>query len=369
MSLTTLLDDKSSPIRKFLRTQFPNTRTFLAAPRKHLRKSYTIMPEAPDRYPWSTVGTALDYRIRYYFAVTPYEELVAYKGARRLTDDQLVTPSGRLDFRWTRNMDDAIIIFDRGTGKKVFTFFPDRNGGFGESGITDSVLFEAMALGSAVVSGDIAEPDNSTLSPQNQYRSFFCGLDNLTGRNPPVANRLPRAEEDELNRYCFVLALMEEVVRTGRLHGILATGEIRDAESLIGVAESHQIDDLRELSWKFYDRCNRLLRLPSVLNPRFDGSADVGGADADMIVGGTLIDIKTSRQGGIRSDWIWQLLGYVLLDYSDRHRIDSIGLYMARQGELIKWDLEDALRGLGSGEPPSIEELRSRFKELTQSAS
>ena len=89
---------------------------------------------------------------------------------------------------------------------------------------------------------------------------------------------------------------------------------------------------MRKLSWKFYDDYNYLIALPHTLNPTFEGSRDVGGADADLVVNGTLIDIKTTVRPEIKPDWIRQLLGYVLLDYSVRHQIKAIGLYMARQG-------------------------------------
>ena len=82
MSLSSHLEDKNSHIRQFLRTQFPNTRSFLAEARKMVREADTIVPD--ENVPWGLIGTALDYRIRYYFGITPHEELVAYKGARRL---------------------------------------------------------------------------------------------------------------------------------------------------------------------------------------------------------------------------------------------------------------------------------------------
>lgn len=367
MSLTDHLKNNGSRIRQFLCDQFPNTRIFLADARKQMREAYTTLPDAD--VPWSMIGTALDYRIRYYFDVTPHDKLIAYEGARSLTDAQLAASSAQLGFTWTGDMSEAVIIFDRCTGKKVYTYFPDMNGGVGESGIGDSLMFEALDLGSRVVSGEIAESDDSAIPLKSEYVDFFNSLATLTGGNYPVAKRLPSAEEDELNRHCVVLALMEEIFRTGRLDGRLPTGEFSGAESLIGVAESHWIDDLRELSWNFYDGFNHLLPLPHVLNPTFDGSSDVGRADADLIVDGTLIDIKVTVKREINPDWLWQLLGYVLLDYSNVHRINGIGLYMARQGILIQWDLEESIRGLRPGKPPSIEELRSQFKERAQSRS
>ena len=79
MSLTGHLKDRNSPICQFLRTQFPNTRSFLEEARKQIRRPGTIQPD--EDVPWGVIGTALDYRIRYYFDVTPYNELAAYKGA------------------------------------------------------------------------------------------------------------------------------------------------------------------------------------------------------------------------------------------------------------------------------------------------
>ena len=78
-----------------------------------------------------------------------------------------------------------------------------------------------------------------------------------------------------------------------------------------------------------------------------------------MIVDGTLIDIKCTIKNEIQADWLRQVLGYVLLDHSDRYRITGIGIYMARQGLLFQWDLEEALEKLCPGTPPTIAELRA----------
>lgn len=100
------------------------------------------------------------------------------------------------------------------------------------------------------------------------------------------------------------------------------------------------------------------------LNPTFDGSEDIGGADADFILGDVLIDIKTSIKPAINANYLWQLLGYVLLDYSDCYHIDSIGLYMSRQGSLFQWSLEEAVAILSPGKPKSIAEMRKQFRQL-----
>ena len=204
------------------------------------------------------------------------------------------------------------------------------------------------------------------ISQGGVYQDFFKSLDELTTHRNPVARRPNEVEEDDMNRYCIVLALLEEILRSidHPSLGPLFEKEHTSAGDLLDIPDAHWIADMRNLSWRFYDNFNRLLSLPHSLNPTFDGSLDVGGADADLIVNGTLIDIKTTKERRIRPDWIQQLLGYVLLDYSDHHRINSIGLYMARQGIFFQWDLEEAMRGLCLGEPPSIEELRNEFERI-----
>ena len=114
---------------------------------------------------------------------------------------------------------------------------------------------------------------------------------------------------------------------------------------------------------------NDLFGLPHVLNPTFEGSIDVGGADADLIVNGMLIDIKASVKQEIQSDWVRQLMGYLLLDYTDVYHINSIGLYMARQRILFQRDLGEAIEVLQAGNPMSIKELRGQFRAIANSVS
>ena len=197
------------------------------------------------------------------------------------------------------------------------------------------------------------------------YKDFFEDLDNFIDLNNPVNRRLSKNEEDELNRYCFVLALLEEVYRLGRIHpNSLLAGECSSVQGLLNLADDQSIVDLRTLSYRFYDNFQQMLTLPHILNPTFDGSADVRGADADLIVDSTLIEIKTTKRKDLKRDWLYQLLGYVLLDYTNRYDIQRIAFYMARQGILIEWDLEDAISILCSGTRPKLSELRNQFQKI-----
>ena len=367
MSLTSYLKNTKSPIRRFLRDAFPNTRPFLAGARKHIRQTRTIRPATNVR--WDIVSTALDYRIRYYFAVTKPEELVAYKGAHILTAYQSLSSSIQLDYRWNGNVNDVIMISDRHTGNVVYNYLPLSNGGWSGGDVEKDVVSKAMELGDRIARGEHSSSRGIKNPLKDEYGNFFKSLSELTTAQSPVGTRLPQPDEDALNRHCVVLALMEEVARTGKTSDTILAADRFDNNPLISIAESHWIDDLRELSFRFFDNFSQLISLPFVLNPSFDGSEDIGGADADLIVDGTLIDIKTTIKQEIKPDWIWQILGYTLLDYSDRYRINGVGLYMSRKGILFRWDIDEALQGLCLGKPQTIDELRRRFRELLESTS
>jgi len=118
------------------------------------------------------------------------------------------------------------------------------------------------------------------------------------------------------------------------------------------------------MSWAFYDGFADLLARPAVLNPTFDGSLDVGGADADLIVDGCLLEVKTTVDPrALPSKVVYQLLGYVLLDYSNEFVIDSVGFYLARQAILVRWPLGELLTGI-VGRRVSLPRLRREFRTL-----
>lgn len=98
-------------------------------------------------------------------------------------------------------------------------------------------------------------------------------------------------------------------------------------------------------------------------NPTFMGSIAVGGADADLVIGDLLIDIKTREQ--IANPWIrdtlFQLLGYALLDIDDAHGIRRVGILLPRQPYVAIWALDDIL---GRDADEALPELRDEFAVL-----
>ncbi|MGP3991521.1 hypothetical protein [Streptomyces sp. 3N207] len=109
-----------------------------------------------------------------------------------------------------------------------------------------------------------------------------------------------------------------------------------------------------------------------VCGPVFASSDDVGGADADFIVGGLLIDCKvTTRPRTLPRSAVQQLARYLLLDYDDTYGIDRVGLYLPRQGALITWRVPEFLTALGARLPlPQLRTLlRGHLRQAKHSTS
>ncbi|MGC2238439.1 MAG: hypothetical protein WA584_19955 [Pyrinomonadaceae bacterium] len=92
------------------------------------------------------------------------------------------------------------------------------------------------------------------------------------------------------------------------------------------------------------------------LNPTFGrASMLVGGADADLIIDERIIDIKTTKDFRLKSESLYQLLGYYILlslggvnkenvDYlNEVCQINSLGIYYSRHGFLYEISLTDLI--------------------------
>lgn len=99
-------------------------------------------------------------------------------------------------------------------------------------------------------------------------------------------------------------------------------------------------------------------------NPRFVGSGLVGGADADWVIGETLIDCKVYSSLTVPKlrDFIRQLLGYVMLDSDDRLGIRHVGIWLPRQRMTPRWSLT---RLLGGDSEELLPPLRQGFIKAT----
>lgn len=305
MSLTSHLKDPKSPIGQFIRQHGSQTASITRITNPQLRSTETINPGF-DPWVYGQLGMALDYRIRYFFAVTPSQQLVAYTGASMLPVQ--ISESGYpIESPYSFELIEA--FFTR----------------------LDAFLETIQPVGRQLE----AEAERMLA----RY-CFVLGLFEGVYRS---------------GRYMDGL--------------LMVPAPKKSVDELLAIADDAWIDDLCALSAVFYERGHHLLSLPFTLNPTFVGSQDVGGADADIIVNRCLIEIKSSIRARIDASWLHQLLGYLLLDYKDQQRFRSVAIYMARQGLLLTWPLSDFLRSLTGDAQISLAQLRQEFCALCQQQS
>jgi AAA domain/UvrD-like helicase C-terminal domain len=173
--------------------------------------------------------------------------------------------------------------------------------------------------------------------------------------------------DEYLARLCFVAAFYEDVYRTGevRRYSMLAAGtQDTTLDDLLAAVPAYAVDDIGQqmaLAKAAFQEFRALPRQAVTCGPVFTGSADIGGADADFILGGLLLDCKaTITPRNLGAAEINQLAGYLLLDYDDEFGIRQVGLYLSRQGVTITWDVASFLRLLGASEP--LPELRNGLR-------
>ena len=294
MSLSSHLDRPDSPVRQYMLEHFPNTKVFYPEIRALLQQTKPIEP--PPSANRGTLGTAFDYRVRYYFAITSVQRLVAWQGAKIA----LASPPP-------------------------------------EGFALDEELLEAF------------------------WKELLAELVMLE----PERRRLKAKDEERLNRYCIVLALFEQCFRAlPSPRSLLFSKGHRKIGDLLASVDSDMVQDLSAMSSRFFETQEKNLSLPFTLNPTFDGSADVQGADADIVLDHCLLEIKTSlspKADDFRSSF-YQLLGYVLLDYSDQYKISKLGLYFGRHGARTTWPLSHVLQSLAGVQTPPLTELRKEFR-------
>lgn len=143
---------------------------------------------------------------------------------------------------------------------------------------------------------------------------------------------------DELMAVCVDLARADLILRIGRTE-FLGTPVLEES-----VRELWDLFNLLDPGQWQADR-------PCILNPTFgEASSAVGGADADLIWNGHLIEVKTSSRPGFQLRDFQQIVCYYLL-----HRIagvgsgmtgggvNGIGFYLSRAGVRVTWRIEELI--------------------------
>lgn len=182
---------------------------------------------------------------------------------------------------------------------------------------------------------------------------------------PPLV--LPGTDGERLLRLCFVASQFERVFRSGDVEEsdfLAQATPVTTLASLLDQVPGYAMADIGaqvQLA-DHEDALGWMVNRDGTCGPTFAGSDHVGGADADFIYEHELIDCKATvkpRSLGVRE--LYQLAGYLLLDYPDDYGIRVVSLYLSRQGAAVTWGVEEFLGVMGASK--SLTELRQALAE------
>jgi hypothetical protein len=306
-----------------LGTRFGEVRLALPS-EKRARLRQIAAPPPPDlsRGQRATIGTAFDYRARYYFEIHPVQPWAAHWGAMLFCSEC----SARLADGTVRPL-----------------------------GPTPQLIRNAR------------RPDLRDLVDQ-----YFLSLDSLVSRLNPVGRAIDEHGEEKLARTCLVLALFEQIFRANHLPDfdspLFALPHEAVLEDLISIPLPSQVADVCALSRAFHEDEEDSFNRPSICGPTFSGSSLAGGADADLLVEDMLLELKARANVNL-ADWLRQLVGYVLLDFEDEFKIRRVAVYAARQRVHVDLDLAElvgdpARDGLQVSFEDRLRSMRDEFNSV-----
>lgn len=365
MSLKKQIETRSSVVGGFLREIFPSNlnRSLLAEIHSILRNHEPIRVLGENTPPWvfTIVGHAIDYRIRYHFENTDFDQFtMAREGIWAVTRiDDLAHALETDPLRFPDYMKTA--FGDTPEPDEDWDHFLDTEDGFhtiwrkpnAKPGIPAS-SFSMLLHASGENPDRIRLPLDCTLE--------FIELLHRSTRSIAAHIRQPTDDEERtLACICLVLSVFESFRRSGGrgwppsfYNGSLP----QDASGLLDMIPDSWVRDVTELTKGFVDSHADWHGKPATLNPVLAGSRYVGGADADIVIDGCLWEIKTTFLRKAPGKWFYQLLGYVLLDFDDALSIDHAGLLFPRQGAEISWPLSRLIQELSGKGDLSLPEIR-----------
>jgi len=141
---------------------------------------------------------------------------------------------------------------------------------------------------------------------------------------------------DALIKSALSLATLDPIFRAGLGH------------EMVGIVHKDDIQDLRNLISAVDEKYFRS-KTVCLINPTFGpASVLVGGADADLVIDDTIIDIKTTKTLSLDRSALDQVLGYYVLHHiggldgrNPRHTISNVAIYFSRFGYLHVMELSE----------------------------
>jgi hypothetical protein len=162
-----------------------------------------------------------------------------------------------------------------------------------------------------------------------------------TGSSTPAARA-------RLIQLCTVAGLLDQLYRVGTMYDLPVLSLPPDATptAFLGLALPKVTDDALVMFEAAVTALSSLTTQPAVADPALSGASLVGAADADLLVGSTLLEVKAILDRKISLRYMQQLVAYALLDLDDRHGMTHVAFYNARYGRLVTWDLPSLLTSM-----------------------
>ena len=77
--------------------------------------------------------------------------------------------------------------------------------------------------------------------------------------------------------------------------------------------------------------------------------------------------MRTTKRQRAQGIWLYQLLGYVLLDYNDEYAIDRLGFLLPRPNAKVSWPVRELIAELSGGGDLDLPKLRGSFRHICES--
>lgn len=187
-----------------------------------------------------------------------------------------------------------------------------------------------------------------------------AGIVMRDGANPRVVSDLidamstpcPNQDPDREARIACQVGLIDRSLRTGLAEEpwyepLLTANTLDDALRAVDPA---WVDDVTTTTNAALNAAAPLAaNTPVHRGPTFAGSRAVGGADADLILGPALLELKTVRSASLIKRDLQQVVTYALLDWDNRYALNEVAILSARHGALVRWPLNELIHSGSNG--------------------
>jgi hypothetical protein len=224
---------------------------------------------------------------------------------------------------------------------------------------------DLAARGSASLASGPGQTQDNRRRLQEVFDRFLDDHRARIAELRPATRTLTDPDERKLAADCVVLGMLEQPVRVGDSRPPVLTRHLaglHGPDDLLAVVPPAVIDDMVALSTVGIARLGPLREASDRV--AVAGSTHLDSANADMVIGDLLLELRISTRPALHREWLYQLLGAVLLDLADEFKIRTAGFYLPRQDALVTWPAEELVSTAAGNPAVTISRAREEFHDL-----